>query len=515
MVSRPTSPGQVWLRYRRQGTTLWTNLPAISRAANVGIVSADISGLSPLTSYEVQGSITSSSTLFTRSATFTTPAAVAQMSISFAGALNIQETTSSVVVRVSNVPEGAAPVVSFSVGGRNYSAAATLSQFAGWQVSFAITGLTADTPYSFTVTARAGAQTDTDTVSFTTDEEALPVIFPEVTSLRVADITRTGFNVFASVNLGRDTDGRPFSDFEVVVEWQHRLAGSSSWIPSGRSTVSGSSARATFPELLPLSDYAVRARVIQVRGSIRARGWVTGTARTGKVTRAGINQWRASLADARTALASSRELSQSLNRVVTLLRRMDSDAQDVINAINPGVQVRKLGDVNDSAEELETVAGNLEAQRAELLEDISTYSATTNLAVAALGVGAFGAGGAAIVASTGLIFVGSSAVASFLGAGTLGVTIGAGGTIAIISAAAAAVAAVLLIVTLGVAVVLGVKVLNDKAREVQRDVRPLIPQAETARNQFNSSPASPSNISEAIRETENIISSLEQEILRR
>ena len=110
------------------------------------------------------------------------------------------------------------------------------------------------------------------------------------------------------------------------------------------------------------------------------------------------------------------------------------------------------------------------------MEDISTYSASAKLAVSALGAGAFGAEGAAIVSSTGLIFVGSSAVASFLGAGTLGVTIGPGGNIAIITAAAFAVAGVLVLVTLGVAVVLGVKVLNGKAREVQRDVRPLIPQ---------------------------------------
>ena len=255
VVSSPTSPGQVWLRYRRQGTTLWTTLPAISRAANVGIVSADISGLSPLTSYEVQGSITSSSTLFTRSATFTTPAAVAQMSISFAGALNIQENTASVVVRISNVPEGAAPVVSFRVGGRNYSAAATLSQFAGWQASFNVAGLSAGTPYSFTVTARAGAQTDTDNVSFMTDAPVVVVREASITKLRVLPVQG-----FASVTATIDLGTRSNSDLRV--RWSYFRTGSIQSVDAGESAVSAGSSTGSLSGLGAFTTYTARAELL-------------------------------------------------------------------------------------------------------------------------------------------------------------------------------------------------------------------------------------------------------------
>ena len=513
--SSPGAAGAIWFRRAPTGTSNWVASPRINRTANQQFTNWTMTGLDALTNYQIQassvGPVTDSSPDLV-SNTFRTPSRPNPCRISAISFALVRETSALVSVTLTGIPGSETETVTLEVAGQTLTGTAQTTFGRGQhQVGFSIAGLTAGTSYSVRASSPNCGELS---ATLTTASVDMTVIWPEVVRVSAAGFTRTTVTATGQVSLGRDDDGDPFSGDEIVVSWQYRESGTTTWLSAGTSAVLGTTVRATITGLKPITSYTVRARVVRVKGRIQLRTWQSVTIRTGKITRSGINQWRASLADARTALASARELSQSLNRVVTLLRRMDSDAQDVVNAINPGVQVRKLGDVNDSAEELETVAGNLEAQRAELLEDISTYSATTNLAVAALGVGAFGAGGAAIVASTGLIFVGSSAVASFLGAGTLGVTIGAGGTIAIISAAAAAVAAALLIVTLGVAVVLGVKVLNDKAREVQRDVRPLIPQAETARNQFNSSPASPANISEAIRETEAIIAALEQEILR-
>ena len=184
VVSNPTSAGTVWFRYRRRGTASWvTN--AVARPAGQGIVTRNVTGLTPSTTYDVQASIASASTLFTRSAFFTTGTVRVPMSIVFAAASGIGETSATVTVRLQNVPSGVTPQISFRVGGRTYAQLATLSQFAGWSATFNVTGLTANTPYVFIVTARAGIETDTDGVSFTTDAPIVVVREASITSLSV------------------------------------------------------------------------------------------------------------------------------------------------------------------------------------------------------------------------------------------------------------------------------------------------------------------------------------------
>ena len=130
--------------------------------------------------------------------------------------LDISESSASVIVRIANVPSGATPRVSFSVGGRSYSALATLSQFAGWQASIPVSGLSAGTPYSFTVTASASGQTDTENVNFTTDELQAIVV-------SVSRITSRSNSVTARVQA--DNLLSP-----TIASWSYRLRGSSAWI---------------------------------------------------------------------------------------------------------------------------------------------------------------------------------------------------------------------------------------------------------------------------------------------
>ena len=399
-VANPTSAGTVWFGYRRQGTTSWTTT-SVNRPANVGFVTTNISGLSPSTSYEVQGTI--ALPMHPRAASFTTSAVVQTMNITFAGATNIEETSATMQVSISNVPSGTTPVVSFSVGGRVYSALASLSLFSGWQASFNVTGLTEGTSYAFTVTAAAGTQRDTETVSFTTQEQMTTIIFPEVSRLTASSIVRTSFAVIAAINFGRDEDGRPFSGTEVTVEWQYRQQGTPTWIPAGRSRASLGAATGRFGDLLPLTNYQVRARVIEVRGKQEIRSWVSTLVRTGKVTAAGLARWRNTLNNAKLAQRASQALLDTSAQINQLLRNMDAKGQDVINAANPIHMVATLRSIQRDAEELERIANTLDSLESNLQETISNYETSARSALLGVGVTSLTAGaiaGLVVIAAT-------------------------------------------------------------------------------------------------------------------
>ena len=245
--------------------------------------------------------------------------------------------------------------------GRTYSQLATLSQFAGWSATFNVTGLTAGRRYSFTVTARAGIETDTATVAINTPQPVASVVEPAILSLSARNVIRTGFFVAAQMSLGIDEDGSPFSPTEIVLSWEYRESGTVGWVNAGTSTVAATSASASFSQLQPLTDYFVRARVSTIKGRRVNTSWTTITVRTGKVTRAAITQWETALRQAQAAAAASQALLVSLLRIEALLANIEREAQNVIDRdALPTSKVSRLRRISDDGEEIQRIANTFE-----------------------------------------------------------------------------------------------------------------------------------------------------------
>ena len=323
VVTNPTTAGTVWFRYRPSGTNVWTTISR-SRAANQGIVTANLTALQPNTTYSVEGSITSGTQLFTRSATFTTTTVRTPMSISQAIATGVTETNATVTVRLSNVPAGSTPQVSFNVAGRTYSQLATQSPFdPGWSATFNVAGLTAATPYAFTVTATAGGDTDTATVSFTTSA-------PAAVTVRVATVRASWASITVRVQANNLLG-------TSIVTWDYRQTGTATWTQDTGSVLTTTPtgiATKTIDGLLPNTSYQIRAIVANVTDTATISTSCVPASEIAEVVDA-----RAAAFDLRTksaTAAASTELAY-LNVLNGLIRAGAAQAalDDAANTLNP------------------------------------------------------------------------------------------------------------------------------------------------------------------------------------
>ena len=131
-----------------------------------------------------------------------------------------------------------------------------VSQFAGRSATFNVTGLTAGTPYVFVVTARAGIETDTDGVSFTTDAPIVVTREASITNFFVVP-SETGGQIQATVDRGTHAASA------ITVRWSYFLTSSIQSVSAGESSVSGGVATGSLSGLAGFTGYTARAELVR------------------------------------------------------------------------------------------------------------------------------------------------------------------------------------------------------------------------------------------------------------
>ena len=356
------------------------------------------------------------------------------------------------------------------------------------------------------MTATAGGDRDTATVSFTTTQTVAVVRLPEVTRVTASAPTRSTFAATAAVNFGSDEDGRPYPGRAIRVSWQYRQSGATNWINAGQSVATFGNASATFSGLLPLTTYQVRARVSSVNNRAHNGGWVTSTARTGKVTRAAINLWRAALTDAQAARSAVVSLSAALIELENNLQDITEHGRAAEQTLRIDTAVSELRAAERLSNQTQTLINTAQTARTNLDTALRDYAASTLAAAQALGPVPVGARSASVL-------VGSSPVIILVGEGinigliaSAGAASALGGVLTLLGAIGIAV--------FGVGAVLALEELNSRGTTVKNDASTARLDARRARDELFESPVGFNPINTQIGRIEGIIAALEAEIAR-
>ena len=517
-VSLPTGGASFWFRYRKASESSWTNGGRRLIDAATGAGNGDFSGLDAGTAYIVEGATQSNIATASdrRSTSFTTTSPITPCSISAVETSSITTTSATITVTVINSPSF--PAVSLNVAGRTLTSNSLSFGSGVYRASFNVLNLTQGTSYTATASApNCGSRATT----FTTVARTFVTRWPEVTEISTFGVVRTGFSASAIVNFGSDDEGMPFSASRILVSWQYRQFGSTTWLSGGTGSPNAQGrVTASFTGLDPLTSYQVRARVVQVDGRTQLRVWSNTTVRTGKVTQAAINQWIDTLNQAVTAQQQSQDILVELFRINALLSNMHREAQNVIDRDRlPTSKVSRLRRIGDDNDTIQDIGAGLDARIAELQASINNLNISTIRALAVVGIATFTAGAVLSLIGAGLTIGGISGLvasgAMVTTTATGGLLLSGGGTIFLITGSAVlTIASVVSIALVGIGVLLGNSALNDRARDIRDEIAPQIAQSNTTAINFRDSPVGPDALQNTVDVLRAIVNNLEREIVR-
>ena len=374
--------GTVYWRYRAAGATTWTSAPSTARAANTPVVSRTVTGLRAGTGYTIQASVNADYTN-ALTATVATPASATPMSITYFAATGIVRTGATLRVTVANAPS--TPNVTVSIAGQPSQTSQGTNQ------TFTFAGLTAGTTYTALAIARAGTQTVSRSVTFTTEADA-------TLTVRVATVRAS----WASITVRVQANNLLATS---IVTWEYRVTGTATWTQDTGSvltTTPTALATKTIDGLLPNTSYQIRATV----------GGVTdvATISTSCVPASEISKVEATVTAAndlvdktRAAWVAAATVEGSLQSVSVFAQQAVDDFDDALATVNPVTFNNKS---TSGIEAASTVSNNLSGLQAEL---IAAQAATTAAVASGVVLGA-----ALSAAATAF----SSGISAGVGAGT-------------------------------------------------------------------------------------------------